>query len=242
MALNIFKKSTDNTELSTTPAKQYTGGTWVAKNDYDVEWIAKRVSARWLLEEPNGYVMKNKSAQKLQEISTMYSSMLRQLSDTDGGSKSNTQRKSDLNKEITAALHILLNYMLEKTFPSTDLSPYLNDLGFASQGSGFKYPEAEIERLKALGKTIEGIKRYKLEDKPFGLSYWQGVRDEYDALVTGRHTRTGEKRVTAAEKNAKKDELNKYLLAVRRMLWSEHDQSEKATHAVWVDWGFKYFY
>jgi len=234
MAIKLFGSS--STEIKSETEKKYVGGYWNPKNDYDVEWVAQGVSKRWLIEEPNGYVMKTKNAQTLQELITIYSSMLRQISDTDAGSKSKTDRKAELNIEIIAAIRIVINYMLEKIFPSKDVGPYMNDLGFVTKGNSYLYPLNEIERMKAMRKTIAGIKQYGLEDKALGLTYWENTLEEFESLVTGRESRSGKSRVTAADKNAKKEEIIKYLKAVRRMLWSEHDENNKVTHAVWVDW------
>lgn len=236
----LVDNSIDTVDIS--EIKKNSGGTWVATKDSDTEWVAKKVSAQWTIEEANGFVIKDKSAQKMVEFVTAYSSLLRQINSSENGSMSKTEQKKKLNKEMASALKILFGYIQEKIFPDTNTEPYMRDFGFTRSAGNYIFPSTEIERVQALRKLINGLALHGLEDKTLGKEYWNGILNEFDGLISDRGENTGEKRVLIDRKNVQKEELKRYLKAIKHMLSAVYDNSTKELHAALADWGYKYFY
>jgi len=240
MGLLDFISKNSSEGADETGTKVATKGHWIPRNDVDVEWVADKVCSRWE-NEPN-FTIVGKSASEFREIVTLYISCRRQIASKENGSMSKTDRKNDLIVEMKKAFRILYSYIQEKIFPETNTDPYMRDFGFTKSGNSYVFPNDELERIAALEKLIEGVTNYGFTDKAFGLGYWQGIYDEYISLVENRDTTSSEKRVLVTKKNDNKNDVVKYLKAIKHMLTAVYDQSEKETSAALVNWGFKYFY
>lgn len=135
-----------------------------------------------------------------------------------------------LDAEINLRLANVRTY-LDQQYEDEDntiVRGYLAALGFKLQHGSYVFPRGQQERLDALNTLLNGLSKHGLADRKYGLKYWNGLREKYQAALLQAGTATGTVSTVVDEKNELLDQVTEVLRAIYYLLRAQYPKSWKA--------------
>ena len=125
---------------------------------------------------------------------------------------------------------------IDDAFDKEDASSYYNGFGIIYKDKKWAFPRDQNRRLASLKLMISGLKKYKLEDRKYGLEFWTELMNNYETLLAQSNAVDGSVSVKVGDKNVLKKALRKGLSAIIYSLKANYPDTYKQELR---DWGFQ---
>lgn len=154
---------------------------------------------------------------------------------TGGGRAVVTNDLNNLNSTINKHVDYLKDYLKEKYGKENYASHFLQ-FGIVLKGTTYTFPANRNNRREALRQTLLALQSNELQDKTYGLAFWQQISEQYDTALSLSISTDGSMAGLVKTKNELRQNIEKTLNALIHILKGNYPD----TYAnVMREWGFQ---
>jgi hypothetical protein len=223
----FMSETTENPVVPEPKSKSAKGNVPMA--DIDLVTTAKNVAEKWK-STPNLTLIWSDS-NRLIQIAADYENTLN-VRIAEGSRRPEVSAKlKNLDKQIDLGIGYIKDYLRER-YGNDDKAHY-SQYGIVFYSKTYKLPSDRDTRASSFTLILEALNRDGFNDKSYGRSYWENIRDQYipikqeavdmDEAVAGK----------VSEKNLLKDEIKKHLYALIDLLKANYPDTYKSEMRVW---------
>jgi len=148
--------------------------------DLKLKDLSQTISANWLLNSQITLVWIEPKA--FNNSAMLFGTSLEQRLTTRGGRAVLTNNLKTLDKTIDQHTDYLKDYLKEK-FGKENYFAYFPQFGIVKQGNIYSFPFDHTNRNEALKFTVQAIQTLELQDRTYGMAFWQDISRKYDMAL-----------------------------------------------------------
>ena len=198
--------------------------------DLEIGAVATLASAKWKIS--TWLVLLWVTQPKFVTLVAHFNDILRSRNQSGGTKKGVVQSVKLLNAEINEAVVYVKGYILEKFKKDRATSMY-DTFGIYHINKGHEMPRDYDGRKEALNVMIAGIVEHKMEDKEYGLDFWNDIKIRYDALADQTGALSSSISVSVGEKNQTKKEVKLVLNSLIKSIQANYPHTWKEELRAW---------
>lgn len=172
---------------------------------------------------------------KFEITTTQFTSTLGQRQTTGGGRASVSNNMKTLDKTVNVNTAYLKDY-LKELYGKENYTAYFPQFGIIQQGKTYVYPADRNKRLASLQLTIKALASNGLQDKKYGLTYWQDIATRYEAGLKLSVTTDSSVANLVSAKNEARKQIQKTLNALIHIIKGNYPDTYAS---VLREWGFQ---
>jgi len=201
--------------------------------DLNLKDLAQTIASSWKLNPALTLVWTNATA--FEDSALQFGNSLGQRIVTGGGRAVVTNELKNLDTTINKHVDYLKDYLKEKYGKENYASHFLQ-FGIVLKDSSYKFPADRNSRNQALKQTLLALEANHLQDRTYGLAFWQKISEQYEAALNLSITTDGNVAGLVKTKNEHRQYIVKTLNALIHILKGNYPD----TYAnVMREWGFQ---
>jgi hypothetical protein len=222
-----MSETTENPVVPEPKSKSPKGNVPMA--DIDLVTTAKSVAEKWR-NTPNLTLLWTNS-DRLVQIAANYEHTLNARI-AEGSRRPEVSAKlRNLDKQIDRGIAYIKDYLKER-YGNDDKSHY-SQYGIGFHSKTYKLPSDRDIRASSFTLILDALDRDGFNDKTYGRSYWENIRDQYLPLKQEAMVMDESVAGKVSEKNLLKDEIKKHLYSLIDLLKANYPDTYKSEMRVW---------
>jgi len=224
--------TTDETPVAATETKKRrTANTPAA--DLNLKDLSLSVSAKWALTPAITLMWTTPAA--FGNTANLFDTSLGERITTGGGRASVTNDLKSLDTKINQHTGYLKDYLKEK-YGKDNFISYFPQFGISMRGKSYSYPPDRNKRSAALKLTLAAITANALQDRTYGLAFWQDIQTKYEAALALSVNTDSSVAGLVSAKNEHRKQIQKTLNALIHILKGNYPDTYAG---VLREWGFQ---
>ena len=144
-----------------------------------------------------------------------------------------TDELAKLDRLIDSKLSYIKTYLSE-VYGKQDVIAKYASCGFLfNYQSRYTFPKDRDKRLRSLETLLTGISRHGIQNRTFGLTYWQDIYTQYEDLLESADSHDGGNADRTQTKRVLLKEVRMTLRALYNLLKAQYPTSYKAIALAW---------
>ena len=202
-------------------------------DDLNLKDLSQSIAASWQQNLPITLIWTTPAA--FATTVNLFDASLGQRLTTGGGRAVVTNQLKALDKTINEHTDYLKTY-LKDLFGKDNFTSYFPQFGIAKERKSFVFPADSNMCSAALKMALEAIAAHGLQDKTYGLAFWQSLSQEYDAALKASVDTDGSVAGLVKTKNEHRQQIRKTLNALIHIIKGNYPDTYAS---VLREWGFQ---
>lgn len=189
---------TPNTENSTKKTAT------ISKKDSEFGDLAKKVSDAW--NNNSWLALLWTTSPEFEANTALYNQSLYEKQSAKGKHSKENLELNKLDKTVDSGASYVKKYIAEK-YGKKNAKNFYAEFGFEQKKSAYVIPRNQESRLMALKLMVSGLGSQEFSEKEYGLTYWQDLKNQYEAALNAISEVKAINTNKTSDKNQAKKEL-----------------------------------
>ena len=199
-------------------------------SDLDIKDLAQTIASSWKLNPALTLVWTD--ATTFDNTALLFGNSLGQRMVTGGGRAVVTNDLKNLDATINKHVDYLKDYLKEK-YGKENYASHFQQFGIVLKGTTYTFPADRNKRNEALKQTLLALQATHLQDRTYGLVFWQQLSEQYDAALNLSISTDGSVAGLVKTKNEHKQHIVKTLNALIHILKGNYPDTYPNVMRVW---------